>query len=139
MKHTCTRHAPGSVRCHRECRCRCDRCVSARHAEQARYRATHREQIREKNRRYRLDHLAQLREREAARSRARYAASHPDSHHAPDLSEIAWLLEMGEAPQIIATRMGSTVSAIARRARRLGHVDTARQFEREVRAERAAA
>jgi hypothetical protein len=49
---------------------------------------------------------------------------------------VAWLLEMGEAPAIIADVMNSTVGAIARRARRLGHVDTARQFEREVRAER---
>jgi hypothetical protein len=113
--------------------------VSARHAEQARYRATHREQIREQNRRYRTANLAHIREKDAARARARYAASHPDSHHAPDMSEVAWLLEMGEAPQIVASRMDSTVGAIARRARRLGHVDTARQFEREVRAERAAA
>lgn len=139
MEHTCTKHRPGSVRCHRECRCRCDRCVSARHAEQARYRATHREQIREQNRRYRTANLAQIREREAARSRARYAASHPDSHHAPDLSEIEWLLEMGEAPEIIASRMGSTPVAIAKNARRRGRPEIARVFDRVVWAERRAA
>lgn len=76
----------------------------------------------------------------AAYARARRAGLiGSPTYHAADLDEIAWLLEMGETPQIVASRMGSTVSAIARRARRLGHVDMARQFEREVRAERRAA
>jgi len=58
---------------------------------------------------------------------------------APDLDEVAWLLQMGEAPEIIAARMHSTVSAIARRARRLGHLDTARKFDSAAWADRRAA
>ena len=90
---------------------------------------------------YRDDHCRcdGCRAASAAYARARRRVRPEITHQAADLDEVAWLLEMGEAPQIVASRMGSTVGAIARRARRLGHVDTARQFEREVRAERAAA
>lgn len=105
MRHTCTRHEPGSVQCHERHHCQCHDCRAVSSA----YR------------------------------RQRYRVANPRPVPPPDLDEVAWLLEMGEAPQIVASRMGSTVGAIARRARRLGHVDTARQFEREVRAERAAA
>lgn len=105
MRHACTEHAPGSVRCHERHHCQCHDCRAVSSA----YR------------------------------RRRYRVANPRPVPPPDLDEVAWLLEMGEAPQIVATRMHSTVGAIARRARRLGHADTARQFEREVRAERAAA
>lgn len=76
----------------------------------------------------------------AAYSRARRAGLIGSlTHHAVDLDEIAWLLEMGETPQIVASRMGSTVGAIAKNARRRGRPEIARPFERVVWAERRAA
>ena len=105
MKHTCIKHAPGSVQCHERHHCQCHDCRAA----------------------------------SSAARRQRWRAANPRPVPPPDLDEVAWLLEMGEAPAIIADAMDSTVGAIARRARRLGHVDTARKFERAVRAERAAA
>lgn len=105
MRHTCTRHAPGSVRCHERHHCQCHDCRAASSA----YR------------------------------RRRWRAANPRPVPPPDLDEIAWLLEMGEAPQIVASRMGSTPGAIATNARRNGRPEIARPFERVVWAERRSA
>lgn len=90
---------------------------------------------------YRNDHCRcdGCRSAVAAYARARRAGRPEIAHQAADLDEIAWLLEMGEAPQIVASRMGSTVGAIAKNARRHGRPEIARPFERVVWADRRAA
>lgn len=109
MNHTCTKHQPG-ITCYGHCGCRCDACRAAKGEAGRRYRAKHGDEVN-------------------ARDRARYAGRHGASHHAVDLDEAAWLINMGESPEHAAAQLHTTPAAIAAHARADGRPELARSYE----------
>lgn len=73
--------------------------------------------------------VARERKRSAARTRERAEANL--ERIAARIEDVEWLLEMGETPHAVASRLNTTVGALGKWLREHQQPDLARPFERE--------